>query len=526
MLKAREKVGFLMDTQTREVNSIRNFIVGAINQVVFLLLNLVAKTVFIKTLGTEFLGINGLFTNIFVLLSFAEFGIGTVMAYSLYEPIAKEDTNKVTAIYLFFKRIYLIMSISIMFIGLLIVPLLKYVVNSDIAISNVVLYYILFLISIVISNIYAYKSNLIIINQKRYIVSLYQLTFEGLSLVFQTVFLILTGNYVVYLLIVFVKTMLFSFSVSKKVNRLYPFLRDKENYNSIGIKEKKQIYRKIKDVFVYKFAQSLLTGTDNIIISMLVGTVWVGYYSNYDFIITGVLSLVTTFYSAISASIGNLIVKEKVENQYKVFNITQVISYWIVGFTTTCLFILFQDFITLWLGKEYLFDWKIVIVIVFNYYLICIRNSIKVFRSAAGMFEKEKYIMGLAAIINVFLSILMGSIFGVFGILLATSITALSTYYWYEAKLLMESKFGCSIKVYLKGQIKSFSLTVISIVITSLCVSMIQEVTFSTFIIKIAICLGVPNIFYFIALKKEEEFQEIFMMIVRNYRDFMDRRKK
>lgn len=512
-----------MNTQSRKVNSARNFIVGAVNQVVFLLLNLVAKTVFIKTLGTEFLGINGLFSNIFVLLSFAEFGVGTVMAYSLYEPIAKEDTSKITAMYLFFKKIYLSMSISIMFLGLLIVPLLKYIVNSQIAINNVVLYYILFLISIIISNIYAYKSNLIIINQKKYIVSLYQLIFEGLSLTFQIIFLILTGNYVIYLLVVFVKNILFSFSVARKVNRLYPFLKNKPTSNNISAIEKQQITKKIREVFTYMLAKALLTGTDNIIISMLVGTVWVGFYSNYDLIIFGVLGLVTTFYTAISASIGNLVAKEKVENQYKIFNIALVINYWITGFTTTCLYILFQDFITLWLGKDYLFDITIVIVIILNYYLVCTRNTIIVFREAAGIFEKVKYIMSFAAVMNIFLSILMGNILGVFGVLLATTITTLSTFYWYEAKLLMESKFGCSVWIYIKSQIKGFSLTIISIVITLLCVSLIKEVTISNFIIKIVICLVVPNVFYFIVLNKEEESQEIIIMIINNYKKLINR---
>jgi hypothetical protein len=142
------------------------------------------------------------------------------------------------------------------------------------------------------------------------------------------------------------------------------------------------------------------------------------------------------------------------------------------------------------------------------------------------MFEKVKHVMILAAVINIFLSILMGSIFGIVGILLATAITALSTYYWYEAKLLLESKFKRSVKIYFKGQIKGFSLTIISIVITSLCVSVINEVTISTFIIKLGICLVVPNIFYFIVLRREEEFQEVLMMIIRNCKKLINRRKK
>ncbi|MDF2884760.1 MAG: transporter, partial [Clostridiaceae bacterium] len=302
-------------------------------------------------------------------------------------------------------------------------------------------------------------------------------------------------------------------------------VKNKDKYNSISLKEKKHILKKIKEVFGYNFAQSLLTGTDNIIISMLVGTVWVGYYSNYNAIIAGVMGLVDTVYTSITASIGNLIVEQNIENQYRLFKIAEVINFWIAGFTTTCLYILLQDFIILWIGKKYLFDLKILIILLINYYIVCTMNSIRVFRMASGMFERVKHAMILAAGINIFLSLLLGKMFGIFGVLLATSIAALSTYYWYEPKLLIENKFGCSVKIYFTGQIKGFCLTIISVAITWLCVSMISEVTIITFLMKIGICLVVPNLFYYIVLNREEEFQEVLMMFIRNYKKLIGRIK-
>ena len=515
-----------MNTQSREVNSIRNIIVGIINQVSILFLNIVATTLFIKKLGTEYLGINGLFSNLFVLMSFAEFGIGTVMVYSLYEPIAKKDTKKIADIYGFFRKIYIIMSLISAFIGILLIPILKYIVNTEISINSVVLYYLLFLISMIISNMIAYKTNLIIADQKTYIVGLYRFFFNTSAVIVQIIYLVITANFTHYLIIAFAKNVVYSLFISRRVNILYSFIKDKGSENSISVKEKKQIFKKIKEVFGYNFAQSLLNGTDNIIISMLVGTVWVGYYSNYYAIIAGVMSLVDTVYASISASIGNLIVEKNTENQYKLFKISEIINFWITGFTTTCLYILLQDFIILWIGKKYLFDFKILIILLVNYYIFCTMNSIRVFRAASGMFEKVKHVMILAAFINIILSILMGRIFGVFGILLATAISALTTYYWYEPKLLIENKFGCSVKIYFMSQVKGFSLTIISVVITSLFVSMISEVTISAFIIKLAICFVIPNLFYFIVLNREEEFQEVLMMINRNFKRLTNRRKK
>lgn len=507
-----------MNIQSREANSIRNVIVGGFNQVFILFLNLVSKTIFIKVLGTGLLGINGLFTNIFVLLSFAEYGVGSVMVYSLYKPISEEDEKKITSLYMYFRRIYIIMAIVTMGIGILIIPTLSIMVNIDIEYGKLILYYFLFLLYMINSNIFLYKVNLIIANQKEYIVGLYRFVFDGISLILQIVILIYTKNYILYLIIVVTKNIFFNLSIGNKVNKLYPFLKDEMHKEGLTTKEKKHIFVRIKDVFIYKFSRALLTGTDNILISILVGTVWVGYYSNYDLIVVGVLSLISTFFSAITASVGNLIVTEKIENQYKIYKITQLINYWIAGFATTCLFVLFQDFIYLWIGKDFLFNWKIVAVIVFNFYLICSRHTIKVFREAAGMFEKIKYIMLIASVINIILSIILGYLFGVFGILLATSITALLTYFWYEAKIILESRFGHSVYDYIRGQIKSFILALISIIITSICASMIKEVTIISFIIKMGICIIVPNIFYILVLRREKEFQEIFKIILRNYK--------
>lgn len=515
-----------MNTQSREVNSIRNIIVGVTNQVSILCLNIVATKLFINKLGTEYLGVNGLFSNLFVLMSFAEFGIGTVMVYSLYEPLAKKDTKKIVSIYNYFKKLYIIMSLFSGLIGILLIPILKYIVNAELAINDVISYYLLFLISMIISNMIAYKTNLIVADQKTYIVGLYKFFFNTTAIILQIIYIVMTANFSHYLIIAFAKNVVYSFSVSRKVNILYPFINDKDNFSNISLKEKKGILKKIKEVFSYNFAQSLLNGTDNILISMLVGTVWVGYYSNYYAIIAGVMSLVDAVYASISASIGNFIAEQKIENQYRLFKISEVINFWIAGFTTTCLYILLQDFIILWIGKRYLFDFKILIVLLINYYIFCTMNSIRVFRTASGMFEKVKHVMMLAAGINIFLSIVMGNIFGVFGILLATSIAALSTYYWYEPKLLIESKFGFPVKIYFKGQIKGFCLTMISVFMTSLCVAMIGEVTIATFIIKLLICLVVPNLFYFIVLSREEEFQQVFMIMIRNLKKLTNWREK
>lgn len=519
-------MGWNMNTQSRKVNSIRNMIVGVVNQVSHLFLNTVLTTVFIRKLGTEYLGVNGLFSNVFVLLSFAEMGIGAVMVYSLYEPLAKKDTKKIAAIYRLFRKMYLAMAIVSALIVIGLIPVLKYIVKTELTIHNIVIYYLLFLISMIIYNVFSYKTNLLIADQKRYMVGIYRFIFNTIAVILQIVYLIYTLNYIHFLMISLLKNIVYSFFVSRKVVKEYPFIKNIDGKYIMVPEEKGQVLRKIKEVFSYNLAQSMLVGTDNIIISTLIGTVWVGYYSNYLAIITGVTSMVDTLYSSISASIGNLIVEERIENQYETYKITKTINLWIVGFTTTCLYILLQDFITLWLGENYTFEYKVLIVLLSNYYLTCTRNSVKVFREAAGMFEKVKASMIAAAIINIFLSLLLGKIFGVFGVLLATTISVLSTYYWYEAKLLVVTKFGYSLRSYFRSEIRGLLLTITCIIVTSIFVSTISKVTIGSFIIKMCICLVIPNVFYFAFLWREKDFQALLIGLFGKYNSMVGRSKK
>ena len=80
-----------MKQETRLTKSLRNFNVGMIFQVATLILNFITRTIFIHTLGVEYLGINGLFSNILTFLSLAELGIGNAIIYSMYKPLAKND---------------------------------------------------------------------------------------------------------------------------------------------------------------------------------------------------------------------------------------------------------------------------------------------------------------------------------------------------------------------------------------------------------------------------------------------------
>ena len=123
-------------------NSIRNMTYKFISQIFNIVLKFVNRSIFIYILGVEYLGINGLFSEILQMLSLADLGFGTAMVFSMYKPLAENDKDKLAQLTQLYKKIYTIIAISITIIGITLVPFLQYIVNFDQGIPYIKVYYL------------------------------------------------------------------------------------------------------------------------------------------------------------------------------------------------------------------------------------------------------------------------------------------------------------------------------------------------------------------------------------------------
>ena len=96
----------------------RNASVTLAMQILKNLIGFVGRTVFIKVLGAEYLGVNGLFTDILTVLSLAELGIGNAMVFSLYKPLAEKNVAKIKSLMRLYAQSYRIIGFSIAALGL------------------------------------------------------------------------------------------------------------------------------------------------------------------------------------------------------------------------------------------------------------------------------------------------------------------------------------------------------------------------------------------------------------------------
>ncbi|MDO4963773.1 MAG: polysaccharide biosynthesis C-terminal domain-containing protein, partial [bacterium] len=393
-----------------------------------------------------------------------------------------------------------------------ITPLLPIFIKEMPNVKNIYFIYILFVINTSISYYFSYKRNLIIADQKIYIYTLFKYLFYFVLNVLQIFILILTKNYILYLIIQIICTFLENLSISIRANRMYPYLKDK-NVDKLDVKTKNEIVKNTKAMMMHKIGATVVNGTDNILLSKFVSLISVGLYSNYYLITSSLHKILSQVYSSALAIICNLCVSNNIDTQYKVFKKIDFLGYWLYSFSSVCLLCLFNPFINLWVGKEYIFNFNIVIILVINYYIFGMRKAVLAFREASGLFYKDRWKAIIEAIVNLVTSILLAFKFGTFGVFLGTLISSVTVCVWVEPYVLFKYGFKMNLWKYFKQYFKYLFVTVILGVITYFICSMVCFNVYISFLIKLIICIIVPNLLLILIFYRTDEFKYYFDLI-------------
>ena len=289
----------------RTKRSIVNLITAFIGQIFGIIISFIVRMIFVNCLSSEYLGINGLFTNILTMLSLVELGVGSAMTYSLYKPIAEENIEKIKSLMHIYKIAYRIIGIIVLAIGIGFTPFYRCLINEIPNIPNLDLIYILFVVNTGVSYFYSYKRSLIICDQKKYITTLYKYGFYFLYNLAQIIVLLTTKNYILYLICQVISTIVENIAISKKADKMYPYLKEK-NIEKLKKSEYKKIKKNVFAMMFHKIGGMIVNSTDNIILSKFVGITTVGIYSNYYMIINGLELIINQIFDAVIASVGNL----------------------------------------------------------------------------------------------------------------------------------------------------------------------------------------------------------------------------
>ncbi len=497
-----------MTEKSRTEYSARNTTIAMFSRIIAIVMGYVTRVVFTHTLSESYVGINGLFTDILNVLALSELGIGTAITYALYRPIAEKDIERQKSLMKLFQNMYRIVALLITAAGLLIIPFMDFFVHDADDVGNVLVIYLLYLANSVVSYLFVYKKTLIDAHQLSYIGVMYHTVFLLIQDVFQMALLLLTHNFILYLLVYLVCTIGNNVCVARKADRLYPYLREKD-IAPLPKEERKGIVRNIRAMLMHKIGNVVVNNTDNLLLSVMVGIVSVGKYSNYYLIIGSIRQVLDQAFQGITASVGNLGVTEDKEKVKTVFESSFFIGQWLYGFATICLYELINPFVSISFGSKYLFAQNLVLVLCMNFFVTGMRQATLVFRDSLGLFWYDRYKSLAEAAINLLVSIVLTLRFGVVGVFLGTFVSTMTTSFWIEPYVLYRKRLQAPLFPYFAHYaVYSVVLAAAGWITNAVCTQVTGSVV-QVLILRLLICAAVPNLLWLLLYHRTKEFRYI-----------------
>ena len=408
---------------SRTQNTIKNILWGNVSQIIGLIVKFISRTYFIHYLGQSYMGVSGLFANVLGVLSFSELGIGTAINFALYKPVAEKNTEKIKSLIALYKKAYRIIALVVFVIGIGLMPFLKFLIKDPGDIGNVNLYYLIFLFDTATGYLVTYKYALLSAEQKNYILTNITTVVTIITAIIQIAGMILYRSYLLYLLISLAVNLGTKVFNALYLDKRYPYL--KQEAQPLDDSEYQAIKKNVGALIVHKIGDVCVHQTDNILISALISIEVTGRISNYNYVITTVTGFLSIIFGSVVASLGNLVALENKEKQYEIFRIYRFVGFWLYGFCAIAYFTLFQPFISIWAGAEWLVDDLTVALICLERYNIGHRVVVNNFKSAAGVFQQDKWVAFGQAAINLIVSIVMVKLIGLPGIYVGTVVQGL-----------------------------------------------------------------------------------------------------
>lgn len=434
-------------------NSAKSLISALGTQILLFIFNFVNRTVFIHTLGIQYLGLNGLFGNIILMLSLTELGFGTAIMYSLYKPLAENDRTQITLLMKFYKKVYRIIGLVITTLGLMLLPFLFHLIKDPptfISQQKIYIIFTLYLMQSVSSYLFfAYKSTLLRANQKTYIINQVGYIFIFGSQLLQILTLYILKSYIIYVSIIIFSNIIQNIVIARIVDKKYSFINEKTK-EKIARKVFNDIIKNCYALSLYKINGVLINIISGLIISKFVGLVMVGLYSNYLLFTNGIAQITNYFITSINPSVGNLNADASVGEDKKllVFKVINMLTFMMHGTIVITFFSTINPLITIWLGEKYVLSQSVVFLLCVNIYFLGNSCASFTFRTAKGLFWQAKYIPLIGIIINIGVSLALVKPFAIIGVLIGTVSTSVLTYGILDPYIIYKYGFHHSIKTY------------------------------------------------------------------------------
>lgn len=404
----------------------KNITFGWLGNIVTLLLGALLRQIFIGRLGDTLTGVNDYFTNILTVLSLAELGIGTAFNFSLYGPVARNEYEKIKSYMLLYKKAYRTIGCVVAAIGVALAPFLKYLIEDPGSNSwrDLTLYYFIFLFNTVSTYFVSYKYSLVNAQQKNYIQTNIITVTKAVTVTLQIAGLLLMPNFYLYLFTAAGAELAQKIFASVYLDRMYPYLKEK-NVEKLSKEEVGEIVSQTKALVCHKVGDMARLQTDTMIIGAFIDVTTVGFVGTYNYVISSVSNFVNIIFNSVLSGFGNLIATENQEKQYLMFRVYRFAACWIYGFSAIGFYLLLTPLIVLWVGESRVLPDLVIGCIMVDYYFKGERIVLSNYKTAAGVFEQDKYLPLLQGAVNLVVSIVLVQKIGLVGIYIGTIVSGL-----------------------------------------------------------------------------------------------------
>ena len=439
------------------------------------------------------------------MLSMAELGFGSAVVFKLYKPLAEDDTPRVCALLNFYRKVYFYIGMAVFLLGIMLIPFLRFLVKGEIPNNlNLAILYMIYLLNTCFSYwVFAYKTVLINALNRNDIVSKVSSIAYIIKYGSQFLLLMLFHNYYVYAIIIPLTTLGLNIGNELITKKYYSKYICK---GTIDQSDKNEIKVKVSALIFNKLGVTIISASDNIVISSCLGLTLLGIYDSYFYIFTMLYYFFSVFHTAVTAGVGNSIITENLESNYSLYKRIVFINSWAVGWAAICLACLYEPFMSVWIGSNRVLGEKFAIIMSIYFYFWLIRFVTTIFKNAQGLWVEDRFRAAIEGVVNLILNLIMVRFIGIYGITISTIAAMLIISLPWETAVLYKKYFHRSPGGYYKVMLKWFIITVAAGAITFLLGSLIPLNGIKLFFVRLVICLLIPNILFYVCNRKKEEF--------------------
>lgn len=492
--------------ESRTGNSIRNVSAAFAGHLADVFCSFAARMVFVRVLPAEYLGMNGLFTNILGVLSLLELGLGAAVLLSLYGPMAQGDREEIKRIAAFCGRGYKLMGAAMALGGLLIYPFVRTLVEASAATERFGSYYLIYLFSSVIYYWYGHRRMVLIAGQRNRIILARQYFWGCLRSILQIAVLLLAHSYLLYLALLFIANWLENIAIDRAVRKLYPWLFEPV-LGKLSKDCRAQIRKNTGAMFCHRIGNIFVNATDSILIAGMEGMAAAGCYSNYLLATSMLQAMLGQVYDAVLGSVGNLDQMKDIGQEKEVFDRIYLIGFWMAGWLGVCLLYLLTPFITICFGASYRMDVPVAVMVSLQFYLTAMRKPVLLFRDAMGLFYYDRWKPFAEAAANMVISIILGRRFGVAGIAAGTVAATLLTCFWVEPVVLYRKGFRQKAAPYFCVYAGRTICFLGMIFLTGIPVLMLPQGGILPFLLRALCCVLIPNLLFLLVYGRTKEMK-------------------